>query len=274
MHLGFVVVGLHVLQAANSERASLLLVADASGVLAEGDRSDMELLDVVDGADRELAFLGDGQTVGECGGIEGAHVADLLEVDVAVEELLVAAVDDGRPVRGGKHVDRVLGGEGPESDGLGPEGDLFPVAQFPRGGVQREVEKVPVSQGAEEIRHAFELAEEDGSRDYLSAQEFLRDEVQRGEREDPDADVRPHSDGGEVAAVGVIIDGVDVETGDLVFQLNVLDLRQFSVLDLQVDQVPPASCQENLQQRRIKIDFFLENGSSKLIYASGKVTCL
>lgn len=39
-----------------------------------------------------------GAPVGKGGRVEGAHVADFLQIDVAVEQLLVAAVDDGGPV--------------------------------------------------------------------------------------------------------------------------------------------------------------------------------
>lgn len=61
MHLRVIRARLDVLQAADGERPRLLLVAYAAGLLPQSDGADVELLDVVDGADGELPFFGDRQ---------------------------------------------------------------------------------------------------------------------------------------------------------------------------------------------------------------------
>ena len=61
--------------------------------------------------------------------VERAHVADLLQVDVGEDELVVAAVDDGGPVGAGEDVGRGEGAEGAENGRLRPEGHLLPLRQ-------------------------------------------------------------------------------------------------------------------------------------------------
>lgn len=94
-----------------------------------------------------------GAPVGESGGVEGADVYDLLEVDVAVQQLLVAAVDDCGVVGGRKHVRRALGLERLQSDGLSAQEDVFPLRKGTAGRVHHKVEQVPVAQGAQQVRH-------------------------------------------------------------------------------------------------------------------------
>lgn len=71
-------------------------------------------------------------------GIEGAHVVDLLEVDVGEDQLVVAAVDDGGAVGAGKHVGGGQGAECPQHCGLCAQGHLLPVTQ--QAWIQREKE--------------------------------------------------------------------------------------------------------------------------------------
>ena len=56
----------------------------------------------------------------------------LLQVDVAEDQLLVAAVDDGGPVAAGEHVAHGAGAELAEDGGLSPEDHLLLVRQVAR----------------------------------------------------------------------------------------------------------------------------------------------
>lgn len=77
-----------------------------------------------------------GSPIGISVGIEGAHVVDLLEVDVGEDQLVVAAVDDGGAVGAGKHVGGGQGAECPQHRGLRAQGHLLPVTQ--QAWIQRE----------------------------------------------------------------------------------------------------------------------------------------
>jgi len=81
-------------------------------VVADVDLADLrhllpllvELLDLVNGSNGDRGVRGKGQTVFVRLSVEGAHVLHLLQVDVAEDQLLVAAVDDGGPVAACEHV--------------------------------------------------------------------------------------------------------------------------------------------------------------------------
>lgn len=77
-----------------------------------------------------------GSPVGIPVGIEGAHVVDLLEVDVGEDQLVVAAVDDGGAVGAGEHIGGGQGAERPQHRGLRAQGHLLPVTQ--QAWIQRE----------------------------------------------------------------------------------------------------------------------------------------
>jgi len=62
-------------------------------------------------------------------GVERAHVVHLLQVDVREDELVVAGVDHGRPIRAGKHVRCGQGTERAQHCRLGAQGYLLLVRQ-------------------------------------------------------------------------------------------------------------------------------------------------
>mmetsp|Transcript_12353 Transcript_12353/g.40618 ORF Transcript_12353/g.40618 Transcript_12353/m.40618 type:complete len:228 (-) Transcript_12353:1790-2473(-) len=152
--------GLHVFRRREPERSRRLLVRDAARLLPERDGADVELLDVVNRADGEGAVGGDDERVGERGGVERAHVVDGGEVDVAIKNLFVGTVDDGRAVRGGEDVRRLLAPKVSQRDGERPERKLLAARQRARGWVRDKVEEVPVPERGEQVRSAVKDAEE------------------------------------------------------------------------------------------------------------------
>ena len=55
----------------------------------------------------------------------------LILIDIRVQELLVAAVDDSGAVTGSKDVGNAIAVEGLEGDGLAAQAQLLPLAQLP-----------------------------------------------------------------------------------------------------------------------------------------------
>lgn len=55
------------------------------------------------------------------------NVVHLIFIDVGVQQLLVAAVDDSRPVAGGKDMVNAVTLEGLEGDGLAAQAQLLPL---------------------------------------------------------------------------------------------------------------------------------------------------
>lgn len=78
----------------------------------------MEFLYLINCSNGNSGIRGQSQTVFVCLGVERTHVLDLLEVDVAEHQLLVAAVDDGGPVTAGEHVTHGSRPELPQNCGL------------------------------------------------------------------------------------------------------------------------------------------------------------
>ena len=81
----------------------------------------MEFLYLINCSNGHCCVRGQSQTVFVCLGVERTHVFDLLEVDVAEHQLLVAAVDDGGPVTAGEHVTHGSSPELPQNCGLSAE---------------------------------------------------------------------------------------------------------------------------------------------------------
>ena len=55
----------------------------------------------------------------------------LVLIDIGVQQLLVAAVDDGGPVTGGKHMGHAIAVEGLQADRLAAQAQLLPVTYLP-----------------------------------------------------------------------------------------------------------------------------------------------
>ncbi len=112
---------------------SLFLSEDTHslGRLVERNGSDVELLDLIDGANGQSAVVGQSQTVGVSLGVERAHVVDLLQVDVREDQFVVAGVDDGGPVGAGEHVGGGERAEGAQNRGLSAQSHLLTLTQNP-----------------------------------------------------------------------------------------------------------------------------------------------
>ena len=85
----------------------------------------MEFLYLVNGSNGDCGVGGQGETILVSLGVERTHVLHLLEVHVAEHQLLVAAVDDSRPVAAREYVANGPCSELPQNCGLGAKNNLY-----------------------------------------------------------------------------------------------------------------------------------------------------
>ena len=87
----------------------------------------------------------------------------LILIHVAVQQLLVAAVDDRGAVAGSKHVGGAAAAESPQGNGLRPQAERFAVVQHPCLGGEGEAGEAAISQCAQEVVHALKVRQQDAA---------------------------------------------------------------------------------------------------------------
>lgn len=114
----------------------------------------MQFLNLVNLTDKQLGIISENQRVRVASRIKGAHVVDLLEVDIREDELIVARVDDRRSIGAGKDVTVRCGRVGFENlqlRWLCSQNDLFPLRESARFIVEDVVEKCTITNSSEEV---------------------------------------------------------------------------------------------------------------------------
>ena len=234
--------GLH---AAHQERVRRLLVRNAPRLLAEGHRAHVELLNVVDGANRQHVLRRHRQAVREAGAVEAAHVVHLPQVYVAEHQLLVEAVHHRRSVACSKGVQLALAAEGAQRDGLRADGQLLHVPQRRRRErVHHKRAQLPVPKAGQQVGGAIKGGQQHRPGDGIRRQLLHGETRQSGQAEQHQGVVpQPgHSDSGWLCGH----QAVAVHAADLVLQMLVRHLVQGALAHLQVHQVPAADAQQQL----------------------------
>lgn len=94
----------------------------------------------------------------------GSH---LILIHIAVQQLLIAAVNDCGPVTCSKYVGGAAAAKSPQGDGLGPQAERFAVVQHPCLWSEGEAGEAAISQGTQEVLHALEVGQQNAAGDDL-----------------------------------------------------------------------------------------------------------
>ena len=143
----------------NRERPGARLVRDPSRLLVKRHGPNVELLDVVDGADGEPRLGGQREGVREAPRVEGTREQNLARVDARKRQLAVRAGNHRRAVRAREDVRRALVRERAERDRPSPERNPLVLAE---DAVLPEVktQELTVAEPDERVRRAPELREQ------------------------------------------------------------------------------------------------------------------